>query len=69
MIEKIPDAPYIQEAERYGIPSPDPVCCPVCGKECERIFQDKDGDVFGCDMCVKSIDAYYWSERNRPDGE
>ena len=65
--DSIPDAPYIREAEMYGMPSPDPVHCPVCGKECEEIYKDKDGDVVGCEHCVQSEDAYQWWEWNKPD--
>ena len=31
--------------------------CPVCGAECETIYQDVDGDIFGCDECVATKDA------------
>ena len=59
-----PDAPWIVEAETVGALSPDPVTCPVCGaRGIEEIFKDKDGDVFGCEKCVRRIDAYEWAER------
>ena len=29
--------------------------------------QLKDGDVFGCEHCVKCRDAYQWWEDNKPD--
>ena len=58
-----PDAPWIREAEMYGMPSPDPVHCPHCGKECETIYTE-DGDVIGCDKCIKSHDAWDWIANN-----
>ena len=67
MIQQCPDAPYIREAEMFGMPSPDPVICPVCGRECEEIYEDKDGDAFGCEHCVKCLDADQWWEWNKPD--
>ena len=59
-----PDAPYIREAEMFGMPSPEPVECPICGKECEEIYEDRDGYVFGCEHCVKCHDSYDWREKN-----
>ena len=64
-METVPDAPWIREAEMYGIPSDDPVHCPVCGEECETIYEDKFGTVFGCDECVCTRDAYDWAEEQR----
>ena len=66
MMDQIPDAPWIREAERKGIPPyddlPDPVC-PVCGKECVTIYLD-DGclNVIGCDNCIRKMDACEWQE-------
>ena len=68
---QIPDAPWIREAEMYGMPSPDPVYCPICGEECETIYKDRYGDVFACNWCLDSMDAGDWAERekesSRPD--
>lgn len=68
-MEHVPDAPWIREAETLGMPPYEDinVCCPVCGKVCEEIYEDKDGDVFGCEHCVKCRDAYQWWEDNKPD--
>ena len=46
---------------RYGTLSRDkekkePIC-PICGKECERFYKF-GGQIIGCDMCVKEVDAY-----------
>lgn len=66
----LPDAPWIREAEMCGMPpydeGPDPVC-PICGKECETIYADKDGDVFGCDECVKIWEAYEWCDAHKEE--
>lgn len=63
---QVADAPYIREAEMYGTgyDGPDPVC-PVCGKECEIIYTDKDGEAFGCDECVTLWEAYEWCDEHR----
>ena len=68
---QIPDAPWIREAEMYGPPSPDPVYCPECGEECETIYRDRYGNIFGCDKCIETQDAGDWQEEeklaSRPD--
>lgn len=33
----------------------------------EEIYEDKDGDVFGCEHCVKCLDVDQWWEWNKPD--
>ena len=37
----------------------DPPVCPVCGKECDTVYK-RDGEILGCDVCVRSYDA--WEE-------
>lgn len=32
--------------------------CPVCDKECETIYLNKDGDPVGCDECLTAYDAW-----------
>lgn len=32
--------------------------CPVCGAETDTFFQDKYGDIVGCDECIKRLDAW-----------
>ena len=70
-MEQIPDAPYIREAERYGMPPYDVPQCPVCGHECNSIFMDYSGNVFGCENCIRERDSYEWrdeeTEASRPD--
>jgi len=60
----IPDADYIRDTEQNGIYSPNPVKCPVCGKHCETIYLDINGDATGCEHCVKAKDAYLWAEED-----
>ena len=61
----IPDDPLIRCAERTGYApwkNPYGPICPVCGGECETIYKDINGDIFGCDCCVKQQDAYETEE-------
>lgn len=57
----LPDAPVIEKTERFGTDDPDDgeetKECPICGKDADRFFYDCDGTLFGCNVCVKSIDA------------
>lgn len=55
-MERIPDAPWIRDAELNGYPSPDPVNCPVCGDEAYTFYL-QDGIVIGCEHCVSEVDA------------
>ena len=60
----LPDAPWIREAEMYGMPpydeGPDPVC-PICGHECPETIFLQDGDVVGCENCIDAQDANDWA--------
>ena len=63
-MSSLPDSPAIVDAEQNGYPVADPVICPECGEECETVYVDRHGDrltVFGCDRCLKSMDAYDWA--------
>lgn len=59
----IPDHPDIRKMELYGTihpeeeDEPDPIC-PICGKEAETFYFDCDHEIFGCDQCVTSKDAW-----------
>lgn len=50
MSYRLPDAPYIREAERFGAERPEKIC-PVCGSACDKIYHLDDGRVAGCDVC------------------
>ena len=65
----LPDAPsHVKPGE---VPFDDEeVNCPICGAVCETIFKDVDGDVCGCDVCIKRMDAYeYQRERDSADND
>ena len=66
-MEHVPDAPWIREAEQWGMPPyDDPPECPVCGKRCETIYMSRDSDeVYGCDMCMIGVDSYDWDEERK----
>ena len=66
----IPDAPWIRDAELNGVgPDDKPVICPVCGAECEEIYESREyGEVFGCDQCILIRDAYEWQDQQEEDG-
>jgi hypothetical protein len=69
----IPDAPWVREAEMYGIDGGGNryVCCPVCEEECSDIWLDGDGNACGCNRCMRKKDAVEWMqdmiERSRPE--
>jgi len=55
--------PDITKMNTYGTlnpfePEPIEPTCPCCGKECETFYYDMDGEIFGCDLCVKVKDAF-----------
>ena len=64
-MDRLPDAPWIRDAEVNGFGDPDPPKCPVCGEECETIINDMYGNVFGCDRCIVRQDAWDWLEAQK----
>lgn len=46
-------------------PEKDYPICPICGAECCELFEDNDGNIVGCDECIKTIDAWDWKEREK----
>lgn len=38
--------------------------CEICGCECETIYKDKHGVVFGCENCIETVDAYDYQDEN-----
>lgn len=63
----LPDAPWIREAELYGVPEAEDVYCPVCGEENpEYFYTDGTGiDVVGCSCCIKRYDPWKWTAEHR----
>lgn len=49
--------PDITAREKYGVPEAEPICCPLCGEECETFYR-ADGEIVGCDMCIEAVEAY-----------
>jgi len=52
------DCPEVARALWTGYPRPprSPVC-PACGCECEDYYLDEDGNIKGCDVCLRRVDA------------
>ena len=65
----VPDAPWIREAERDGLPYIPPVICPICGGECEEIYEDLHSGVAGCNRCIRCRDADEWFADQDHGGE
>ena len=64
----IPDAPWIRDAERNGMPEAEDFTCPVCGnKNPDRYFIDRYGDVIGCEACISTIDAYDYTQTHKEE--
>lgn len=65
----LPDAPWIREAELYGMPDAPDVYCPICGAENpDDFFTDQTGsEVIGCSECMRRYDPWQWVEDHRPD--
>ena len=56
------DHPIIRNMERTGYPDgrePVQPRCPICGEECETIYQNHLGNYVGCDVCTEIRDAWY----------
>ena len=64
-MEQIPDAPWIRKAERDGYPEPEPVYCPCCGEECETFYANQYGDIFACDQCLMTQEAWEWAQEQK----
>lgn len=68
-MEQLPDAPWIRDAELNGVPEDPPVICPVCGAECEEIYETREyGEVLGCDKCILIREAYDWKAMQEDEG-
>lgn len=42
--------------------------CPVCGRESDTIYEDKDGQVVACGECIVRRDAWEWMDAQKPWG-
>ena len=51
----IPDYKIEPEEKNVFIP-----ICPACGKECDTVYLDFEGEVAGCDRCIFMEDAYVY---------
>ena len=48
--------PEITRTEKTGYPDnriDEEPTCPICGAVCEDIYKDREGEIFGCEYCVK----------------
>lgn len=59
-----PDHPDIARAMREGDPEGAPVYCPVCGAEFETAYEDAEGNIVGCDECLRAIGPEEYAERH-----
>lgn len=57
-MNRLSDHPAIHQAELEGVPEYIGPHCPVCGAVCEQVYCNNDDEVFGCDVCVKTMDAW-----------
>lgn len=60
---QIPDHPVIRNMERTGYPDgkipPHPIC-PICERECDKVYKNRDYGVLGCEWCIDEVTA--WGE-------
>ena len=67
-MSKLPDAPWIQDAENNGLPfDEEPPVCPVCGCSCREVYKDKFNTVCGCNICMEIQDAWEWMDEQREE--
>lgn len=57
----LPDCPTIRNCEETGYPDrredKEPTC-PICGGGCDTIYKNNEGDIVGCNDCIKSVEAW-----------
>ena len=46
----------------YEPPEPKAPICPFCGEETDTFMKDYNGDICGCDHCIKCVDAWDYVE-------
>lgn len=55
------DSPIIENCERTGYPNgkePEYPICPICAEECDTLYANRSGEVFACNNCVSTKDAW-----------
>ena len=55
------DDPLIRYAQKNGFAPwnvPKEPRCPICGQDAESFYKDIDGEIVGCDNCIKEVDAW-----------
>lgn len=70
MMMEVADAPWIREAETYGLPEAEEIqySCPVCGEEEPEDFVfGNDGEIVGCNCCCHFRDAYEYMAQKLAD--
>ena len=55
---QLADAPWIREAQLYGMPEGRNVYCPCCHEENPEWFYTDCGDVVGCSECIDWEDPF-----------
>ena len=45
-----------EEPKDYKVPR-----CPVCGEETDALYKNIYGEIVGCDVCIRTVDA--WEEK------
>ena len=55
-----PEHPQIENAWKTGYPSGEPKwpVCPVCGAETDSFCARRDGEIVGCDECIRLVNAW-----------
>ena len=51
----------------YEPPEPKTYYCPICGEETDTYFKDRDGDIVGCDNCVRPVEPWEENEDEHTD--
>ncbi len=60
-MQNLPDAPWIREAETFGMPESKVCRCPICGEEWPEYFFTAGLEVLGCSECVERNDSEDWA--------
>lgn len=62
-MSRLPDAPWIRDAEQNGVDEGPDVTCPCCGSTAEQFVLDENHEILGCDRCTNRMDVWDWWER------